>query len=237
MPVRRVRKSYEQVADQLRELILAGTIDRGERLPNETVLATEFGVSRATVREALRLLAAQSLIRTAKGAGGGSYVTLPTVDRISEFLTANIGLLTDARDLTLDELIEARMLLEVPASRLAARRRRHDDVERLRGSIPGDGTTLNTQEEFRQNSEFHTTLIESCGNRLLYIAAQPLFSALQTSLARSLLGRRFHQGIHAQHLRIAEAVDAGDEDAAGSEMTSHLEFLVPYYEKAWKERR
>ena len=237
IPVRRVRKSYEQVADQLRELITAGTLARGERLPNETVLAAEFGVSRATVREALRLLAAQSLIRTAKGAGGGSYVTLPTVDRISEFLTANISLLTDARDLTLEELIEVRMLLEVPAARLAARRRRHDDVARLRESIPGDGVELDTHAEFLQNSEFHTCLIESCGNRLLYIAAQPLFSALQTALARSLLGRRFHESVHAQHLRITEAIDAEDEDGAASEMASHLEFLVPYYEKAWKERR
>lgn len=237
MPLRRVRKGYEQVADQIRELIISGTIERGERLPNETVLASEFGVSRATVREALRLLAAQDLIRTAKGAGGGSYVTLPTVDRISEFLTANIGLLTDARDLTLEELIEARMLLEVPAARLAARRRRHDDVLRLRASIPGDVRKLDTQEEFVQNSEFHTTLIQSCGNRLLYIAAQPLFSALQTALARSLLGRRFHRGIHSQHLRITEAIDVGDEDGAASEMMSHLEFLVPYYERAWKERR
>ena len=120
VPVRRVRRSYEQVADQLRDLILSGTLERGARLPNETVLAAEFGVSRATVREALRSLAAQDLIRTAKGAGGGSYVTLPTVDRISESLTANIGLLSDARDLTLDELIEARMLIEVPVARLAA---------------------------------------------------------------------------------------------------------------------
>ncbi|MFN0155016.1 MAG: FadR/GntR family transcriptional regulator [Gaiella sp.] len=237
MPVRRVRKSYEQVADQLRDLIIGGTLERGERLPNETVLATEFGVSRATVREALRLLAAQNLIRTAKGAGGGSYVTLPTVDHISEFLSANISLLTDARDLTLDELMEARMLLEVPAARLAARRRRHDDIARLRASIPQDGVDLDTQSEFAQNSEFHTSLIESCGNRLLYIAAQPLFSALQTALSRSLLGRRFHASIHTQHVRITEAIDAADEDAAAAEMTSHLEFLVPYYEKAWKERR
>src|SRR5713226_7692934 len=64
MSVRRVRKAYEQVADQLRDLIVSGELERGERLPNETVLAREFGVSRATVREALRLLTAQSLIRT-----------------------------------------------------------------------------------------------------------------------------------------------------------------------------
>jgi DNA-binding FadR family transcriptional regulator len=235
MPLRRIRKSYEQVADQLRELIMTGRLTPGDRLPNETLLAREFGVSRATVREALRLLAAQSLIRTAKGAGGGSYVTLPSVDRISEFLTSNIGLLTDARDLTLEELMEARMLLEVPAARLAARRRRQDDVTRLRSSIPGGELTLDTQTEFEQNSQFHTSLIECCGNRLLYIAAQPVFSALQSALARSLLGNRFHQGVHEQHVRIVEAIEAADESAAEAEMIGHLEFLVPFYEKAWRD--
>ncbi len=112
-----------------------------------------------------------------------------------------------------------------------------DDVRRLRASIPGDTANLDTEDEFIQNREFHTSLIESCGNRLLYIAAQPLFSALQTALARSLLGRQFHTGVHAQHTRIAEAIEAGDEEGAASEMTSHIAFLVPFYEQAWKERR
>src|SRR5437764_15085885 len=85
-PVKRVRKAYEQVYDQLRELIMRGELVRGQRLPGEAELAREFGVSRGTVREALRLLAAQDLIRTAKGAGGGSFVTLPTADHVSEVL-------------------------------------------------------------------------------------------------------------------------------------------------------
>ena len=64
-----------------------------------------------------------------------------------------------------------------------------------------------------------------------------MFSALQTSLSRSGLPRVFHRSIHAHHARIVEAVDAGDEDAAGAEMEDHLAFLVPYYEKAWKATR
>lgn len=237
VPLRRVRKSYEQVADQLRELIVTGTVPQGGRLPSETVLARDLGVSRTTVREALRLLAAQGLIRTAKGQTGGSYVTLPTVDHISESLSSNITLLADARDLTLDELIEVRVLLEVPAARLAARRRHEGDVERLRATIPPDRPALDTQTEFVHNRDFHATLIECCDNRLLQIAAQPVFSALQTSLSRSGLPRVFHRSIHAHHARIVEAVDAGDEDAAGAEMEDHLAFLVPYYEKAWKAPR
>jgi DNA-binding FadR family transcriptional regulator len=234
VPLRRVRKSYEQVADQLRELIVTGRLPQGGRLPTEAALAREVGVSRATVREALRLLAAQGLVRTSKGQGGGSYVTMPTVDHISESLSSNITLLADARDLTLEELIEARELLEVPAARLAARRRREDDVDRLRSTIPDDRPPLDTQAEFVHNRDFHATLIECCDNRLLQIAAQPVFSALQTSLSRSGLSRAFHRSIHAHHTVIADAIEAGDESGAESEMRAHLTFLVPFYEKAWK---
>ena len=85
-PTARRKKAYEEVAIELRGRIVAGSLTTGDRLPNETVLANDFGVSRATVREALRLLAAQDLIRTAKGAGGGSYVTVPRVGHISDFL-------------------------------------------------------------------------------------------------------------------------------------------------------
>ncbi|MGH3066672.1 MAG: FadR/GntR family transcriptional regulator, partial [Gaiellaceae bacterium] len=180
--VQRVRKSYEQVADQLRELIVSGRLAQGERLPTETRLSAEVGVSRATVREALRLLAAQSLIRTTKGASGGSFVTMPSVDHISDSLSSNFALLADARDLTLEELIEARELLEVPAARFAARRRTLEDVERLKSAIPSSKPPLDSQSEFVQNRDFHATLIECCGNTVLQIAAQPVFSALQTSL-------------------------------------------------------
>lgn len=126
-PVQRVRKGYEQVYDQLRELIMRGELARDQRLPNEAVLAREFGVSRGTVREALRVLAAQNLIRTAKGAGGGSFVTLPTVDHVSEFLQANIRLLNESREVSAEEMLEARELLESFAARMAARRRSETD--------------------------------------------------------------------------------------------------------------
>jgi DNA-binding FadR family transcriptional regulator len=232
--VRRVRKAYEQVADQLRELIMTGELTPGQRLPSESGLASDFGVSRATVREALRVLAAQSLIRTSKGATGGSFVTLPTVDYISSFVHANVNLLTETERVTLDELLEARALVEVPAARLAAVRRTVDDVDRLRATVPDDDPALDTSQEFTHNAEFHTCMIEASRNTLLTVSAQPIFSVLQTNLARSTLGRTFHKAIHAHHRRILEAVDAGDPDRAETEMREHLEFLRPWYRKAWK---
>lgn len=234
MPVRRVRKAYEQVADQLHELIVSGTLARGERLPSENALAREFGVSRATVREALRLLTARNLVHTAKGSGGGSYVTVPSADHISEFLRSSLSLLADADRVSLEELLEARTALEVPAARLAAQRRRPEDVERLRAAIPARPLELLPADQFAYNEEFHSVVIETCGNLLLTIAAQPVFTVLQTNLARSTLGRRFHRAINDHHRAIAAAIEAGDARAAEQEMRSHLEFLRPFYEKAWR---
>jgi DNA-binding FadR family transcriptional regulator len=234
MSVRRVRKAYEQVADQLRDLIVSGRLARGERLPNETVLAREFGVSRATVREALRLLTAQSLIRTAKGAGGGTYVTMPTVDHVSEFLNSALNLLAAAEHVTLDELLEAREALEVPAARMAALRRTDDAVEDLKAAIPPDPGQLGPNEQFEYNADFHTSIIAAAGNGFLMMAAQPLFSILQTQLARSSLGARFHQGINDQHRAIVAAIDAGDGRTAEREMRTHLEWLRPHYERTWR---
>ncbi len=234
VPVRRVRKAYEQVADQLRELIVSGELVAAQRLPNEAALAAQFGVSRPTIREALRVLSASSLIRTTKGASGGSFVTVPTVDHISEFLSSNISLLSQSEHVSLDEFLEARELLEVPAAQLAARRRSAADLEKLRAAIPVSPLDLGTEEQFIYNKQFHSALVVAAGNILLSISAQPVFSVLQTNLKRSALGRRFHQRINEDHRALIAVVEAGDEVGAGEQMREHLAFLRPMYEKAWR---
>jgi DNA-binding FadR family transcriptional regulator len=230
-----VPKAYEQVADRLRHLIVTEELARGERLPNELQLADEFGVSRATVREALRLLTAQSLIRTAKGVGGGSYVTVPSAENVSESLRSGLGLMTSSADVTLEELLEVRALLEVPAARLAALRRSEEHVERLRAAIPGQPLRLGTQEQFVYNADFHSAVIDASCNTLLSIAAEPVFAVLQTRLSRSRLGQRFHRSINDHHREIAAAIESAEEEAAGELMHEHLGFLRPYYEQAWRD--
>jgi GntR family transcriptional regulator, transcriptional repressor for pyruvate dehydrogenase complex len=234
LSVRPVRKAYQQAADQIRDLILTGELQPGSRLPNETMMALNFGISRATVREALRVLAAQNLIRTTKGTGGGSFVTLPTVDHISEFLGASLGLMTEARDVSLEELLDARALLEIPAAYRAAQRRDDDDVKRLLGAIPDEPLKLHAADQFTYNKEFHSVVLETSRNKLLLIAAQPIFSVLQTHLARSVLGRPFHRTINEHHREITAAIAAGDPVVASDLMETHLDFLRPAYEKAWR---
>ena len=161
---------------------------------------------------------------------------MPSAEHLSESLRSGIGLLTAAEDVTLEELLEARELLEVPAAELAARRRADGQVEQLRATIP-TAARLGPEKQFVYNADFHTVVIEACGNVLLSIAAQPIFAVLQTHLARSRLGRPFHRSINEHHREIADAIESGDARAAGERCTTHLEFLRPYYERAWRKGR
>lgn len=233
LPVSRVRKAYEQVADQIRQLILSGIISRDDRLPTEARLASEFGVSRATIREALRLLAAQNLIRTEKGASGGSFVTGPSIADIAEYLHASFGIMVSARDVTLEEFLEARELLEVQAARRAAERQDPVGMKHIHESIPPLLPEIDTAAHFRYNRQFHSAIIEAAGNTLILVAAQPVFSVLQTNLARGDLGEEFHYTINEHHVEIADAIDRRDGDAAARLMHDHLVHLRGYYERIW----
>jgi DNA-binding FadR family transcriptional regulator len=232
-PVRRVRKAYEQVYDQLRELIMRGELGRGQRLPGEAALASEFGVSRGTVREALRLLAAQNLIRTAKGAGGGSFVTLPTADHISELLQANIRLLNESREVSADEMLEARELLESFAARMAARRRSPANLEQLAACIIEDPEEFGSEQQHVCNTAFHTGLLDAAGNTLLSIAAQPVFAILQTNMRRREMGPQTLERVNDDHRAILEAVRARDADEAEHRMREHLGMLRETYVRLW----
>jgi GntR family transcriptional repressor for pyruvate dehydrogenase complex len=231
VPVRRIGKAFEQVADQLRELIASGVLVPGQRLPTETTLAAQFGVSRATVREALRLLSAHNLVRTAKGVGGGSYVNVPTVEHVAELLSSNLDLMR--AELSLDALLEARELLEIPAAGLAALRRTEDDLAAMRRAIPEAPLTLSVDEQFVHNREFHFRLVQAAGNPMLSIAAQPIFVVLQTHLRRTELTDGAHSDINGAHREIADALDAGDAAAAEDAMRRHLHDLRPGYERTW----
>lgn len=235
-PVQRVRKAYEQVYDQLRELIMSGELAQGQRLPNEAVLASSFGVSRGTVREALRVLTAENLVRTAKGAGGGSFVTLPTADHISDFLEANISLLSESRAVSLEEFLEVRTLLEVFSARKAAERHDAADIERLRRTIVPEPAKLSVDEQALLNDSFHAHLLGAARNTLLSISAQPIFSVLRRHLERGNFPPALPDTVHDDHEEILAAVEAGDADAAADHMLKHMQYLHEVYRASgvWK---
>jgi DNA-binding FadR family transcriptional regulator len=229
----RVRRSYEQIYDQLRAAMLSGAVSNGERLPSESQLAANFGVSRSTVREALRLLLAEGLIRTVPGSGGGSFVVLPTVDHISDFLRRNLELLSLKDDVTLAEFLEARELIEVFVVRNAAIRRTEADIAALRSTLLPADTPVSPEARYLENRRFHEILIDACGNTLLQIASAPVFSVLHTHLMRSTLTSEFPRAVCRDHAEILAAIEARDPGRAGALMSAHLEGLGEIYREIW----
>ncbi|MFA5773864.1 MAG: FadR/GntR family transcriptional regulator [Ilumatobacteraceae bacterium] len=232
--VQPVLPAYLQVAAQLRELILSGNFGPGERLPVELDIGTLFGVSRSTVREALRTLSSQNLIVTSRGVRGGSYVVHPDPAAISEWLEANLGLLSGTHSLTVHDILETRVLLEVPAVGLAAKRRSEQHLKRLRSCIPTARADLDLGHRFEGNLQFHIAILEACDNSLLQVVTQPTFTILRTRFLRDQAPERFWKEVPEEHAGIYEAIEARDSVLAEERMRTHLSHLRAVYERIYR---
>ena len=230
LPVSPVLPAYEQVAIQLQELIVKGTLTVGERLPAEGEMAAQFGVSRSTIREALRGLSSQRLVHTKRGVSGGTFVAEPSADHVQAYLETTIGLLSGTDAVSVDEILEARELFEVPAARLAAMRRDDEHLGVLKETVvpvhEADPTS-----DFEGHKEFHVAIMKASGNRLLEVIARPVFSVLQTRFMRDRASPDFRDSVERDHQDIYDAIAAGDGEAAARLMFSHLERLRPSYER------
>ncbi|KAA9149015.1 FadR family transcriptional regulator [Amycolatopsis acidicola] len=228
--VQRVQAAYRQVANQLREQILSGALPTGTRLPSEAELCTLFGVSRSTVREALRLLASQQLIDTTRGVSGGSFVAAPDADTVADNLGGTLGLLVNANNLSVDNLVEARLMIEPAAARLASERAEAADLAALRDTM--DQTSkLDPATGFVLHWDFHTTLVSITGNPLLRLMCGPVNLVLRSRLHRERVAASRWAEIDHDHEDIYAAVADRDGEAAERLTREHLVALRPLYER------
>src|SRR4051794_32569164 len=116
-----------QIAKEIRDAIIEGRLKLDQRLPSEDDLAVEFNVSRPTVREALKRLAAQNLIHSRRGASGGNFVRGPSIADAKDHLAAVTTMLVSVGDIPMESITRARMELESMCARLAADERTDED--------------------------------------------------------------------------------------------------------------
>lgn len=229
LSVSRIQPAYAQVASQLRDLIVTGQIRTGDHLPNEAELATIFGVSRSTVREALRSLAAQSLVYTSRGVTGGTFVAELDAETVSEYLRTSLGLMSGSAGVTVAELLETRAALEVPATRLAAIRRTDNAISEMEQNL----SISNVEDEavrYVKNSRFHELIMEASGNRLLGLVASPVFDVLKSRFRRDDVEKSYWSSVDKDHREILSHIEAGDPDGAEAAMRAHLRRLEATYE-------
>lgn len=214
-----------QIASAIRDAIVSGKLIVGDRLPSEAELAEQFSVSRPTVREALKRLAAQSLIRTQRGAFGGAFVNrLSYTDAHAQQITTST-LLLGMNDISFDTACEARFAMERACAPLAAARRSPDHLATMRAEITRQGQPGLTDEAFcASDVAFHRALVDAAGNPVLSYQLAGAVEAMQPLMNMITFSARSRGAIIALHERIADATQAGD----GALILAALEELERY---------
>lgn len=225
------QRAFEEIAAQIRQLVASGALKPGGRLPPERDLAGRFGVSRNTLREALRALELSGMIELRKGASGGAFV-----------LGGNSGVIVNGlRDLyhlgriTPQELTEARIWLSETVVRVACQRATEDDLDRLKANVDAaamadrDGNFLLRAELHR---EFHHILASTTRNPIIEIMMEGVMEVLGQFMKR--IGPYDNPFTIPSRRRLLKHLRARDSEAAVAEMTRFLKRLQTKYLDLWE---
>lgn len=216
-----VGRISEIIVDQIRALMRQGQLKPGDRLPPERDLCERFGVSRVTVREALRMLESSGLVQIRVGARGGAFVTAPSSDRVGEGLTDMLTLSAiSAADVT-----EVRMILEVGIVPLVCERATEQDIADLEEICERSEAALRSGEYSMEYSlEFHTRVARATHNPAVVMLVDSFRGPIHMSLeqAREVAPEMGELGTR-EHQRFIEAVRRRAPDAATKIMREHLE--------------
>ncbi|WP_320783465.1 FadR/GntR family transcriptional regulator [Streptomyces sp. CRN 30] len=208
----------EQATIQLREQITSGEWAVGTKLPGETTLSKSLGVGRSTVREALRALAGAGLVRARQGSGVFVIATAPEEDWS-----------TQLRQAAITDVYEVRMLVEVEAAQLAARRRTDEDIAALREALAvrrtagdaGDAAFVEADIALHEAvvAAAHNPVLTGLFTQFVPVLKQRLLDLIELLHLRSEDAHHGEEG----HAALVNAVARGDAEAAGAALREELE--------------
>lgn len=200
-----------QIARQIREAIIAGDLISDARLPAEAELADQYGVSRPTVREALKRLAAQNLIRTQRGATGGAFVNRLTYHEAYEQHITTSTLLISMNAVDFDTACEARFALERACAPLSADRAEPDHLAAMRAEITRQTQPGLSDEAFcASDVAFHRALVDGAGNPVLSYQLAGAVEAMQPLMNMITFTARSRGQIVNYHEAIVDGLNAKD---------------------------
>ncbi|HWO70094.1 MAG TPA: FadR/GntR family transcriptional regulator [Actinomycetota bacterium] len=208
------------IVEQIRALIREGKLAPGDRLPSERDLAEQFGVSRVTVRDALRALEATGLVEIKVGAGGGAFLRPPSSDLIGQGM-ADMLLMSA---LTPEEVAEARLMLELNTVVLAVHRATEEDLEALRRICERSEELLRAGEyDVHLSWDFHERLAKATHNPAIELITRSFRGPLSMARARAREAANVaHARTVREHAELVAAIEARDVDRARAVLASHL---------------
>jgi DNA-binding FadR family transcriptional regulator len=214
-----VARASSSIAEQIRGAIVSGKLNEGERLPPERDLAEQFGVSRVTVRDALRALEAMGLIEVKVGARGGAFVTVPSGSVVGQTMSDMMIM----QALTPEDIVEARLVVELGTVTLATARATEEDIEAMRQLGERAKRELAAKTYTRELSwDFHALLARMAHNLALEGLAGSFRSTLSMHPLRAREANAGHARTVEEHARIFAAIERRDAHAARQEMARHL---------------
>ncbi|MGV0791709.1 FadR/GntR family transcriptional regulator [Mycolicibacterium sp. XJ1819] len=220
----------EQIAAELRSRIISGELSNGTALGREPDLVAQFKVSRPSLREGLRILETEGLIEVVRGVHGGVFVRAP-----DQRMTARTAaMLLRSQNVSLADVFEARYLLEPPAARaIAARRRgRRAAIAQLQSLVDRERELIDDHDAFGlANHAFHETLVALAGNKTLIVVAGTLNEILANALIavsradENLTAVATRRRDLRSQLRLLELLSAADADGAEKHWRAHMDHL------------
>jgi GntR family transcriptional repressor for pyruvate dehydrogenase complex len=228
----------EQIAAEIQQRIRDEGLDPGDRLGTEEQLAREYGVSRPTLREALRILSSARLVRPLSGPKGGIFVSRTPEESVRRSVSDSIALLLDLKGTSIEELLEARAILEVPIARLAATRADDAAIEEMRAAI--EESAANPDDlaiKLAAKQRFHRAIAAAAGNAIVESITGWAVEVLQPRL-REVIHRVCDDRLLLEQQRvILAAIEARDPAAAEQAMRDHFGHLAELVRLAKEPRR
>jgi len=221
----RTPASYELVVDQIRRAIRTGRFVAGQKLPPERELARQLGVSRTTVREALRVLQGEGLVETRRGRSGGPVVL---GDALS---AAQMRRMVRNRLAEIDDIYDFRGVVESAAARFAAERRTEREAQHLLQTVETMTALVEADREgdddappsrfFSVDHDMHLSIAQAARNPMLRKAVEDARAAMFMPVGA--IFTRLHPSANTYHDEIVQAIHRQDPDAAAQAMLDHIE--------------
>jgi GntR family transcriptional regulator, transcriptional repressor for pyruvate dehydrogenase complex len=221
-----VTSVHKQIAESIRTAILEGRLKGDQRLPTEGELAAQYGVSRPTIREALKRLAAQNLIRSKRGPAGGNFVHRPNLHEVAETLTTTAMLMVTFGNLDMEEIADARLEMEIACCKLAVQRWSRDDRDALESALRHQRTASLTDEEFcAADVRFHRLIADATGNTMLRFLMYAVIEALVPITNMVIVFVRDRTKIISYHQAILDGYARKDCDAMAAGLCGLMDYL------------
>jgi GntR family transcriptional repressor for pyruvate dehydrogenase complex len=220
----RTTRASQDIVQQVKSHIFAGKLAPGDRLPTEKELAEQFGLSRITVRDALRVLESQGLISIKVGAGGGAFVSDPANTQSANELITDLLRLQRA---TSQELVEARIVIETAIVSFAAERATPEDLAAMQEAINAAhaARTAGKSHFTPYSVDFHIALAKAAKNQVLQFTVDSFRTLFYETLEKLMPNELMAQRAIEDHQSLLDAIAAHDPARARQIMREHLSYF------------